>query len=325
MMGKLWKVFYGLAGAALALAVALTAEYGLSEKNREIYRRAVDMEDRTPEADFPDFRFSDHAVRFFDGSNDYVVRGDIVEKEEAALPVFAGTIWMTEDGEYQVLVPAYEKMASFYELMATAAAMSQPGDRSVFPEESYTEESHVATLWHESFHIWQTRRFGELIDRLSQRAYAKEGDDRESVIVKEVDSKESYVISYTKMMKLLMKSIREETDPASLQYLREALALEKEMNEALNDAALSNGILLENMEGSAMYVEAGIYRALTSEEEYEKYYLGDFEYTGGSSKYYTLGFYKCLLLDRFSEGWKENFSLEHTLTELLTEAVSEGE
>lgn len=342
---KLWQIFYIIAGIVLLSTVILTGEYGLSKQDISIYEMAVELDDKNI-IDFPDFYISKYPVRFYNGNNDYVVRGVEVKKEKAVLSTAAGTIWKTEDGEYQVLIPTFEKMSSLLGMMdavfmaedydsiekegsrnekegvAADSAAQEDGSEQMEKKETYTEQYHAAVIWHEAFHIWQTTRWEEDMEMLSGTAFTDEEDTRENIIVSEVDTDKSYVLSFTKEMKLLNKSLKSSTDEESLKYLKEALETERSMNSGLGEKALADISLLENGEGSAMYVESLIYRELTSQEEYEDHYLGEFNYSNGSGKYYEMGMYKCLLLDRFYKGWKDKFSLKNTLTQLLSEAVS---
>ena len=76
------------------------------------------------------------------------------------------------------------------------------------------------------------------------------------------------------------------------------------------------------MEGTAFYVESTVYGMMHTKEEYEEYYIEPMaHYTDGSQKYYKMGMAKCKILDKFSDGWKENYDFSESLTDLLYEQV----
>ena len=73
---KLFKIGYALTGFLLAACTAFTGSYGLSKTDREIYRRALSLENDMEKMGFSEFSLADYKVRFCNGNCDYVVEGE---------------------------------------------------------------------------------------------------------------------------------------------------------------------------------------------------------------------------------------------------------
>ena len=101
----------------------------------------------------------------------------------------------------------------------------------------------------------------------------------------------------------------------------QALSIEAEREQELSDSANAMEYYLDNLEGSAMYVEGQVYRELEGDDAWKEYYMGEFQYENGSSKYYKRGMLKCLLLDQMMEGWQSQFSGTCGLSQLLEQIV----
>lgn len=319
---KLFKIAYAALGIGLAAGSILTGEYGLSKVNQEIYERALSLEDDIQELGFPEFSLADYKVRFYNGNCDYVVKGvqEKIKKENAALDIFAGTT-VEVDGEYQVLVPTYEKCTSLFGLLNTAGTVSQGTSEGTmaFTEDTYSTNSHTAIIWHEAFHVWQQNRWQQEIEALLDRVNVTPAESRDDIIVSEVDTKQEAVEAFGEEMELLKKAYDAE-GVQKIELIEKALAVAGKRKEILSESANAMEFYYENLEGSAMYVESQVYHILEGESAWREYYMGEFKYVKGSDKYYYMGMLKGALLDQISEGWQEGFCMECGLDELLSRA-----
>jgi len=148
---KVFHILYGAAGVLLASLTLVTGDYRLSETDREIYDRGIELEDDMAKNGFTDFSLSDYKVRFFYGNCDYVVFNEEVKKENAVFDTFVGTAYEIQ-GEYQVILPTYRNFSRMFSMLNAAQSVSE-GEMH-FSEAEYSEDAHVATLWHEAFHAW---------------------------------------------------------------------------------------------------------------------------------------------------------------------------
>lgn len=328
---KLWKIGYIAMGIVLAAGSIITGEYGLSEVDREIYDTAVSLDSDMQNMGFEKFSVRDYKVRFYNGKNDYVVvPGDGVEepakivKEQAVLDVFAGTT-IDVNGEYQVLLPSYEQFSNLFDVLGTAETLSRGMTEGTmaFTEDSYSRNSQAATIWHEAFHAWQYTKWQKEIDAVTERMNLSAEESREDIIVKEVDSDEEMVTAFEQEMKLLIEAYEETAPERKREKIRQVLEIAEQREKHLSDSANAMEYFLENLEGSAMYVESMAYRKLEGEAAWKEYYLGGFSYENGSGKYYHLGMLKCLLLDEMLPGWQSRFSASYGLNKLLNECVEE--
>lgn len=319
---EIFKIAYAFTGIVLAAFTVFTGEYGLSKVNQEIYQRALSLEGDMQELGFPQFSLADYKVRFYNGNCDYVVESDQekAKKEDAALDIFAGTTVEVE-GEYQVLVPTYEKFTSLFELLYAAGTVSQGAleGTMAFTEDTYSTNSHTATIWHEAFHVWQQNRWQQEIEELLERANETAEESWEDIIVSEVDTKPEAAKAFEEEMELLKKAY--DTEGAEKKkFIEKALAVAEKRKEMLSESANAMEFYYENLEGSAMYVESQAYRILEGESAWREYYMGEFQYENGSGKYYHMGMLKGALLDQMQEDWQEVFSMDLGLDELLGRA-----
>lgn len=327
---KIWKLLYMGMGVVLAAGSIVTGEYGLSQVNREIYETAVSLDSDMQAMGFEDFSIRDYKIRFYSGNCDYVVKNGgvndrmTITKEKAVLDVFAGTA-LEVNGEYQVLLPTYEQFKGLFDVLDTAGTISEGMSEGTlaFTENSYSENSHVATIWHEAFHAWQWQEnnWKPDIDALMERIGDGIVNDREEFIVNEVDSKKEMVTVFEQEMKLLKEAYGESDKTRKKELLAQALEIADERENCLTDAANAMEFYLENLEGSAMYIEGMAYRKLEGNAAWEENYMGEFSYENGSGKYYYMGMLKCLLLDEMMPGWQSRFSGTHGLNELLAECT----
>lgn len=324
---KTWKVIYAAMGIFLAVGSIATASYGLSEVNRNIYQEALGLDEKIQELGFDGFTLKNAKVRFYDGNNDYVVQADAeghitIKKEKPKLDVFAGTT-VKADGQWQVLLPAYEQFSGLFDALEALGSYEQGVQEGsfVFSKSDYGESSHVATIWHEAFHAWQSENWTEDVEALMEKAGLGNEDSREAIIVREVDSDKELVELFKKEMQLLMKAYRAEGQEEKRALIADVLEIAEKRKEKLSQAAEAMEYFLENYEGSARYVESMAYRELEGESAWETIYLSEFRYENGSGKYYDMGMMKCMLLDQLLDGWQKEFSSETGLNELLSSAA----
>ena len=314
---KMFRVIYFLLGVILVTGTFATGEYGLSKVNQSIYEKACEAERNVAEIQFPDFHVSDYKVRFYNGHHDYVVQGNSVVKEQPVLDTFAGST-LKVNGEWQVIVPEYELFAELFNIAGAAGSMME--GTMAFSENTYTEHSHTATICHEAFHAWQYSNWEQEIEALTKEIEAVGEKNRETAIVNRIDSNDTCVVLFEKEMELLQEAYQCQDDAGRRNFVMEALAVHAQRQRELSAGLAALETFLENLEGGAMYVEAMVYRPLEGEEAFLDYYMGDFVYSNGSAKYYTMGMLKCMLLDTLLPGWKESWSLEETLDVLLDRA-----
>ena len=103
--------------------------------------------------------------------------------------------------------------------------------------------------------------------------------------------------------------------------IKKALELQKKRETALSDKVCAAEGFLQNLEGSARYVECAAYRKLAGDEAWKKQFLQAFSYADGSEKYYDMGMYKCMLLDQCLPGWQTQFKTTPDLDGLLLKCV----
>ena len=315
---KAFHILYGAAGVLLAAATVLTGDYGLSKTDMEIYDRAVGLENDMSENGFLDFSPSDYKIRFFNGDCDYVVADGEVTKEDAAFDTFVGTAYEI-DGAYQVILPTYENFSELFSMLDSAQRISD-GELQ-FGEADYSEDAHVATLWHEAFHAWQLTNWADEVAARGEAADISEEGGYEQIVVNEVDSDPEYVLSFSQEMELLQKAYESDDAEEKCRLTREALALSAEMEQGMSAQAAYAARYFETLEGSARYVEAQAYRLLAGEAAWSETYMGEFTYSNGAGKYYAMGMLKCLLLDQLAPDWKDDFTALADLDEFLQAAV----
>ena len=171
----------------------------------------------------------------------------------------------------------------------------------MFALDSYSKETQATVIWHEAFHAWQQE------NGLDQ-AYALGQENREAIIKKYVDKNSVQKKAFTDM-------------EIKKKQIKKALELQKKREVALSDKVSAAEGFLQNLEGSARYVECAAYRKLAGDEVWKKQFLQAFSYADGSGKYYDMGMYKCMLLDQCLPGWQTQFKTTPDLDGLLLKCV----
>ena len=290
------KVLYGAVGILLAAACICTGEKKLSQTDRQIYEKACSLEQEMEMLGFSGFSVRDYRVRYYDGDCDYVIAPSAdtytVTREKPKLDTFAGTI-VKVGKEYQIVLPTYEKFKNFFAALDTAGSLQQQKEagETVFALDSYSKETQATVIWHEAFHAWQQE------NGLDQ-AYALGQENREAIIKKYVDKNSVQKKAFTEEMKYLQNAYESTDMEIKKKQIKKALELQKKREVALSDKVSAAEGFLQNLEGSARYVECAAYRKLAGDEVWKKQFLQAFSYADGSGKYYDMGMYKCMLLDQ---------------------------
>jgi len=184
----------------------------------------------------------------------------------------------------------------------------------VFALDSYSKETQATVIWHEAFHAWQQE------NGLDQ-AYALGQDNRETIIKKYVDKDSVQKKAFTEEMKYLQNAYESTDMETKKKQIKKAIELQKKRETALSDKVCAAEGFLQNLEGSARYVECVAYRKLAGDEAWKKQFLQAFSYADGSGKYYDMGMYKCMLLDQCLSGWQKQFKMIPDLDGLLLKCV----
>ncbi len=316
-----WKsLVYILVGVVLVVLTIVTGKKGLSQTDKDLYARAIELDETVKGLGFHEFTISEYKVRFFDGNADYVVRGNVIQKEEAVFETFVGTT-VEVNGEFQVLLPTYDRFSQMFTALAAAGNMAE-GNFS-FEEADYSTNAHIATLWHEAFHTWQfTNQFSK-IEAMAMEAGMTEDTSYSEIVLNEVDTNETLVLLFEQEMQLLHRILEEENTDVKKDLLEQVLLIQKERKTLLNMQATFVEQYYETIEGSAKYVEACIYKELEGEEAWMETYMAPFTYQNGSGKYYDIGMLKCLILDQIAPDWKEDFDVTVSMNVLLEQALKE--
>ncbi len=310
-----WKdIIYILVGIFLLVMTIITGTKGLSDTDKDIYAKAMELQKDVKGLGFTGFDVNKFKVRFFDGESDYVVKGDEIAKEKPVIETFVGTT-VEVDGEFQVLLPTYDRFSQMFTALAAAGNMA--AGEFTFDEAEYSTNAHIATLWHEGFHTWQFQSGFDAINEQAMSAGLTEGTSYAEILLKEVDSNETLVAMFEQEMELLKQIIdAEDKNP----LLQELLLLREERKAMLSTEAAFIERYYEAVEGSARYVEASIYRELEGQEAWAETYMAPFIYQNGSGKYYEMGMLKCMILDQIAPDWKESFDVTTDLDVLLEKA-----
>ena len=208
-------------------------------------------------------------------------------------------------------------------MFAYWAAQTVADGSMQFSEENYSTNAHVTTLWHEAFHAWQFTNWEEEIFAQTKEAGITENDNMQEIVVKDIDSKDELVVSFSNEMELLADAY-ETTDLEEKKMLvSKALDISMERKSQLSEKNVYVEQYYETIEGTARYVEAQAYRLLEGEEAWRQMYLEEFAYSNGSGKYYEMGMYKCLLLDELTPQWKADFNVTVSLDDYLYQAITQ--
>lgn len=287
-----------LVGAGLVLSGFATTEKGFKENNRtEMDRVASDYEE-LGDMGFKGFCPLDYKVAFSNGEKDVVVDyngGDYkVAERNAVYEGLVGSIYQNGE-EFEVVVPEYDTWITL-----------QAG----------SGEQLSAVIWHESFHAYQNS-YCRLGDKVDQEMMS------ETELAEQVDNDSEKKRLYTKELEILSRLTDEENTCDASEIALEYISMADERNQLLTDEENASEAFYEMMEGSAYYVEAHAVRYENGEAVYKENYLdNDSEYVNGNSKYYHHGMLECMLLDELDPEWKDSYTFDRSLDEVIAEYVT---
>ncbi|MBR0090344.1 MAG: hypothetical protein IJP92_01450 [Lachnospiraceae bacterium] len=331
LRNHLFQIFYAGVGVILAAGTILTGRHVLPETDERLYEDALSIGVEMDTLGFQGYRPEKYKVRIFDGTYDFVLYDGNMTRENAAFPALAATA-QEVDGEMQVIVPVYDSLKNLIDIVDTAEGAAH-GETS-FQTGLYTGEDHVATIWHELFHAWQSDHgfdealtvwesdAGIVYDHTTEPEEDAPRYSVERIIVDEVDANAQCRRLFEEEIRLMRDAyFFSEDEEEFREKVQEAVSLMEKRRKLLSDEALLAERYLCTIEGMARYAESFAYRAVTDDLSWEARYLRPFEYTNGSGKYYEEGMWICLLLDRLTPGWQKDYSVSD-LYELVSVAIS---
>lgn len=175
------------------------------------------------------------------------------------------------------------------------------------------ENHYISTIWHEAFHAWQQTN-SEKIDF-----------ETTSSNLDKVDENDAYEEWYNEDVSILLEAVKSEDKAHQKLLLKKWLEHKDALMElGFTEQELAAIDMYETIEGSAYYVESRVYLMLSNQDSYEEYYINNInEYAKGSSKFYSSGMLKYVLLDELGVNWQENYTTSQSPSALLATAVGE--
>lgn len=298
MMKKVMVIFIGV---VLVVGVIATGSYGLSKENIHIYEQAVSLGNENSNFGFDGFAITNYPVAFYDGDNDYVIvwkNGDYsIKKRKAVINSIAATAYSV-DGHYEVLAPTIEKMSSLLKMMSVK-------------DFEYGMKECVATLWHEAFHCWQLTNYLNNIDSIGY------GEAEKNLIAQYVDTNQQAVDLFEQQATLLENAVKTNSIDKIREYITQYKKLDEERKALLSDDVTALEDYYTQVEGTACYIEACVYKMQFPEKFSANYIDNISEYGGGTNKYYKAGMAQCMILDTLNSQWKEGYDFSELLINLI--------
>lgn len=300
------RIIMGILGVILLTGVLITAEYGLSKENIEVYEEAIALQTELKGIGFDGFDIEDYPMAFYDGEKDYVLTregtGFTITKRKALVDFIVATAYPV-DGQFEVHTPTVEKMSSLVGIFGALEGAE------------YGKNEHIVTLWHEAFHCYQLTNYMPNIEAFCETAV------EESKIAQTVDVNEQAVELYKQQTTLLEKAVKSEEIDKIKEYIVQYKELEDKRNQLLEGEIINLERYYTTVEGSACYVEAKVCKVLEPERFEADYVNTISEYVGGTAKYYKVGMAQCMILDRIAPGWKEKYDFSKVPMELIYEIL----
>ena len=297
MNKKIGYAAYMLVGAGLVLSGFTTMEKGLKENNRTELDRVVSDYEELGDMGFKGYCPMDYKVAFSNGEKDYVVDykdGDYkISERKAVYEGLVGSIYQNGE-EFEVVVPEYDTWVTL-----------QAG----------SGQQLSSVIWHESFHAYQN-------------SYCKLGDKIDGEMMSEtdlaasVDEDAEMKRLYEKELEILSRINDEEKTCDANEIALEYISVAEERDQLLSAEENESEAFYEMMEGSAYYIESKAVCYENGEVVYKENYLDNAaEYVNGNSKYYHHGMLECMLLDQLDPEWKDSYSFDRTLDEVIADYV----
>ena len=312
MKNKILKIAYGFIGVFLFTCYLATGVYGLSNTDKECYKQALELQDYVDTLGFSKLHLIDYPVAVYTGDTEYVMHGDIVTTRKPVLDALAGTAYRVDD-HYEVFVPTFNDMRNTANAIGFAATPENiPG---------YQQSNHISAIWHEALHAWQLTFYKENIEKLFPEIHKNPGTQNEILTL---NDNAVYKRLFHEERNLLIKAI--EADKAGMtQTLTQWAELLGKYDNVLTDGQKEAVSYYELIEGSARYVESKVFGHLEGDEACRENYLILSNDTNGSSKYYQLGMFKCVIMDRLNPGWQVEFACNQDLNTLILNAINKGD
>lgn len=200
----MWKkAIYIGTGIVLSLATIMTGSKSLSDSNIENYKRAAELQDEMAARTFSGYHMTDYPVAFFDGTYDYVVTGGAqerninIERRKPVIGSFVGTAYEVE-GHYEILLPTVEQFSGMVDVLSAVQTFTEEKN-TLDDEVGYSDEEHIATIFHEGFHAWQMSNFEKEMEECLQGRSFLDDNFGESLIVEKVDHNPVIVAYYERI------------------------------------------------------------------------------------------------------------------------------
>lgn len=300
------RIIIGILGVVLLTGVLITAEYGLSKENIEVYEEAIALQTKMEEIGFEGFHIADYPMAFYDGEKDYVLTregtGYTITKRNALVDFIAATAYPV-DGHFEVHTPTVEKMSSLVSIVGALEGAE------------YGKNEHIVTLWHEAFHCYQLTNYLTNIKAFCETTV------EESKIAETVDVHEQAVELYKQQAALLEEAVKCEAIDKIREYIVQYKKLEDKRNLLLEEEIINLERYYTTVEGSACYVEANVCKVLEPERFEADYVNTISEYAKGTAKYYKVGMAQCMILDKIAPQWKDGYDFSKVPMELIYEIL----
>ncbi len=300
------RIVMGILGVVLLTGVLITAEYGLSKENIEVYEESIALQTKLDGIGFEGFDIADYPMAFYDGEKDYVLTregtGYTITKRKALVDFIAATAYPV-DGHFEVHTPTVEKMSSLVGIFGALEGAE------------YGKNEHIITLWHEAFHCYQLTNYLTNIEAFCTTAV------EESKIAEIVDVHEQAVELYKQQAALLEEAVKCEAIDKIREYIVQYKKLEDKRNLLLEEEIINLERYYTTVEGSACYVEANVCKVLEPERFEADYVNTISEYANGTAKYYKAGMAQCMILDKIAPQWKDGYDFSKVPMELIYEIL----
>lgn len=296
-MKKLGLTLYMLAGAGLVISGFATVERGLKENDRTQLDTVKEEYAELGNLGFMGFRPMDYKVGFSNGEKELLVdySGDdyVVTKRDAVYEGLVASVY--QDGtEYQVVTPEYDVWTTLSDINGQQLS---------------------TVIWHESFHAYQNTYF-----KIMENAPA--GILTETELAERIDADQELKNLFTKELEILSAVTNEENTSDFRKIAIEYISVANKRDELLSDAEKATENFYEVMEGTAFYVESQIVRYENGDAIYRKNFCDKAsEYAEGNAKYYRLGMLQSMLLDKLDPNWKDTYSFDRALDDVIAEYV----
>ena len=293
-------------GIGILSAYIITIPTEVNGADQRLYQDAVALQEKADQIGFSDFHIQDYPVAFYDGSNDYVLQGDKEPlRRKPVLNVLVATAFQVED-HMEVIVPTYDDLNLIINLVVP--------DVEGMDIEEWKYAMCMSTIWHEATHAWQFSKFDDRINAWTNNL---------DIDFTRLDENSDVRAVYEKQLKLLQQAATENNQDALKKLANEICDLETKLDEYISEDIRKAETLTELTEGTAQYVESQILKSLCAEEVFMVQYVDNMSvYQDGRDKYYTLGMAKCLLLDKLNPEWKNDYTFEYSLGEMLKKCLS---